>query len=194
MFVFFPLYFSSAIPGPRGAWLRVATSSPPRAHFWPASAGVGRGRARERCCAGDERDRWISPPEHARPRCVDGGPASVQRRFFVIIVFGGALIDHAAGDRDPAWASLGFRGLRRKLSSGSAFPEPPLAGDGLSGPLWVRAAGGDESWAPQCLTSDPSALPVPYQCLTSALPSALPREPYEFTRRAHPMLQINSPA
>ena len=95
---FFPLYFSSAIPGPRGAWLRVATSSPPRAHFWPASAGVGRGRARERCGAGDERDRWISPPEHARPRCVDGGPASVQRRFFVIIVFGGALIDHAASD------------------------------------------------------------------------------------------------
>ena len=33
----------------------------------------------------------------------------------------------------------------------------------------------------------PSALPVPYQCLTSALPSALPREPYEFTRRALPI-------
>ena len=128
-------------------------------------------RARDGCGAGDERDLRMSPPVHARPRCVDGRPAFVQGRFFRFYFFGGALIDHAAGDRDPAWASLGFRGLRRKLSSGSAFPEPPLAGDGLSGPLWVRAAGGDESWAPQCLTSDPSALPVPYQCLTQCLTS-----------------------
>ena len=62
------------------------------------------------------------------------------------------------------------------------------------GPPRARAAGGDQPCGPQCLTSHPSALPVPYQCLTSALPSALPREPYEFTRRAHPIFQINSPA
>ena len=166
-----PPRISTAISDPCGTWLRVATSGPLRAHFWRASAGGGRGRARARCGAGDERDLRMSPPVHARPRCVDGRPAFVQGRFFCFYFFGGALIDHAAGDRDPAWASLGFRGHRQKLSSGSAFPEPPLAGDGLSGPLWVRAAGGDESRAPQCLTSDPSALPVPYQCLTQCLTS-----------------------
>ena len=61
---------------------------------------LGGARARERCGAGDERDRQISPPEHAWPRCVDGRTASVQRRVFVILFFGGALIDHAASNKE----------------------------------------------------------------------------------------------
>ena len=72
-------------------------------------------------------------------------------------------------------------------------PRAPVARRGLWPPR-ARAAGCELPCGPQCLTVHPSALPVPYQCLTSALPSALPREPYEFTRRAHPMLQITSPA
>ena len=77
------------------------------------------------------------------------------------------------------------------------LPKPPrtaLSARSGHGPLQARAAVGEQSCGPQCLTSIPSALPVPYQCLTSALPSALPREPYEFTRWARPIFQINSPA
>ena len=107
-----------------------------------------------------------------RPLCMPGrvawtGALPSFRDVFLFLFFGGALIDHAAGDRDPAWASLGFRGLRQKLSSGSAFPEPPLAGDGLSG------SGPRAAMSPGV----PSALPltpVPYQCLTSALPVPYP--------------------
>ena len=80
----FSLRISSEILGPCRAWLGAATPGPPRAHFWLASAGGGRGRARASCGAVDERARRISPPEHARPRGVDGRPASVQGRFLFL--------------------------------------------------------------------------------------------------------------
>ena len=44
----FSLRLSSEILGPCRAWLGAAIPGPPRAHFWPASAGGGRGRARAR--------------------------------------------------------------------------------------------------------------------------------------------------
>ena len=79
------------------------------------------------------------------------------------------------------------------LSAARALEGSPL------GPPRARAAAGLGRGRRAALRSPvpylhPSALPVPYQCLTSALPSALPREPYEFTRRARPIFQINSPA
>ena len=60
------------------------------------------------------------------------------------------------------------------------------ARDGHSGPLG-SARGRRSVLRSPVPYLHPSALPMPYQCLTSALPSALLREPYEFTRRALPI-------